>query len=145
MLYDGGNPLHAVQARARLEKFIAEKKIFEQTEKKPRRTRSQNSYLHVILAYFASLYGETERWVKERFYKRLVNPDIFIITKHDRILGTVKDLRSSADLDTREMTLSIERFRSWSAKEAGIYLPAPDEERLIQLMELEVERNKEFI
>ena len=78
MLYDGGNPLHAVQARARLEKFIAEKKIFEQTEKKPRRTRSQNSYLHVILAYFASQYGETERWVKERFYKRLVNPELRI-------------------------------------------------------------------
>ena len=59
MRYDGSNPLHAAQARARLEKLIRDKKVFDLTEKKPQRSISQNSYLHVLLSYFACQYGET--------------------------------------------------------------------------------------
>lgn len=33
MQYDGANPLHAQQARAKVEKFIKDKKIFDLTEK----------------------------------------------------------------------------------------------------------------
>ena len=43
------------------------------------------------------------------------------------------------------MTLSIERFRGWASSEAGVYIPSPDERRLVGLMEIEVERNREFI
>lgn len=145
MRYDGSNELHAAQARARLEKLIRERKIFDLTEKKPQRSLSQNSYLHVILAYFACQYGETAEYVKREYYKKLVNPDTFIREREDRFLGRIKYLRSSADLTTEEMTLSIDRFRNWSAESAGIYLPSPDEGRLISLMELEIERNKQFI
>lgn len=34
MKYDGSNPFHAQQARAKLEKLLKEKKVFELTEKK---------------------------------------------------------------------------------------------------------------
>lgn len=145
MRYDGSNELHAAQARARLEKLIRERKVFDLTEKKPQRSLSQNSYLHVILAYFACQYGETTEYVKREYYKKLVNPDTFIRAREDRFLGRIKYLRSSADLTTEEMTLSIDRFRNWSAESAGIYLPSPDEGRLVLLMEMEIERNKEFI
>ena len=43
------------------------------------------------------------------------------------------------------MSLSIERFRNWAAQEAGIYIPSADEAILIQQMEIEIERNKEFL
>lgn len=145
MRYDGSNELHAAQARARLEKLIRERKVFDLTEKKPQRSLSQNSYLHVILAYFACQYGETAEYVKREYFKKLVNPATFIREREDRFLGKVKYLRSSSDLDRDEMTLCIERFRNWSSAQAGIYLPSPDEGRLISLMELEIERNKEFI
>lgn len=145
MWYDGNNELQAVQARMRLEKLIKDGKVFELTEKKPKRSLSQNAYLHVLLGYFAAQTGNTLEWVKKEYYKKLVNPTTFIRTKEDRFMGVVKYLRSSADLDTAEMTTTIDRFRNWSAGEAGIYLPAPDEERLLQLAQIEIERNKEFI
>lgn len=145
MWYDGGNELQAIQARMRLEKLIKDGKVFELTEKKPKRSLPQNAYLHVLLGYFASQTGNTLEWVKKEYYKKLVNPTTFIRTKEDRFMGVVKYLRSSADLDTAEMTTTIDRFRNWSASEVGIYLPSPDEERLLQLAQIEIERNKEFI
>lgn len=145
MRYDGSNELHAAQARARLEKLIRDRKVFDLTEKKPQRSLNQNAYLHVLISYFACQTGNTAEWVKREYYKKLVNPSLFIREREDRFLGKVKYLRSSADLTTEEMTLSIDRFRNWSAESAGIYLPSPDEDRLISLMEMEIERNKEFI
>ena len=145
MRYNGSNPLHAMQARQRLEKLIREGKIFDLTQKKPKRTLSQNSYLHLILAYFACQTGDTLEWVKREYYKKLVNPATFIRERDDPYLGRVKYLRSSADLETDEMTLTIDRFRNWSASEAGVYLPAPDDLRLMELAEIEIERNKEYI
>lgn len=145
MWYDGGNELQAIQARMRLEKLIKDGKVFELTEKKPKRSLPQNSYLHVLLGYFAAQTGNTLEWVKKEYYKKLVNPTTFIRTKEDRFMGVVKYLRSSADLDTAEMTTTIDRFRNWSASEVGIYLPSPDEERLLQLAQIEIEKNKEFI
>ncbi|WP_314712587.1 hypothetical protein [Prevotella pallens] len=115
------------------------------TEKKPRRSLPQNKYLHVILAYFGTQTGNTLEWVKQQYYKKLVNPDLFIREKEDKYLGKIKVLRSSADLDTAEMSLSIERFRNWAAQEAGIYIPSADEAILIQQMEIEIERSKEFL
>ena len=120
MRYDGSNELHAAQARARLDKLIAEKKVFDLTEKKNQRSLSQNAYLHVILAYFACQYGETLEYVKMEYFKRLVNPGTFIRERDDR-------------------------FRNWPSSKAGVYLPSSEEGRLISLMEMEIERNKNFI
>lgn len=145
MRYDGANKLHAEQAKARLEKLIRERKVFDLTEKKPQRSLSANAYLHVILSYFACQTGNTMEWVKREYYKKLVNPSLFIREREDQFLGKVKYLRSSADLDTGEFSLSVDRFRSWSSETAGIYLPSPDESRLISLMEMEIERNKSYL
>ena len=54
-------------------------------------------------------------------------------------------LRSSAELTTGEMTLSIDRFRNWSASVAGIYLPSANEQQMLIFAQQEIERNKEFI
>lgn len=145
MRYDGSNALHAAQARAKLEKLIRDGKVFDLTEKKPQRSLNQNAYLHVLISYFACQTGNTAEWVKREYYKKLVNPSLFIREREDPFMGKVKYLRSSADLTTEEMSLSIDRFRSWASESAGIYLPSPDEGRLISLMEMEIERNKEFI
>ena len=129
----------------RAKKLAESGKVIELTEKKPRRSLPQNKYLHVILAYFGTQTGNTLEWVKQQYYKKLVNPDLFIREKEDKYLGRIKVLRSSADLDTAEMSLSIERFRNWAAQETGIYIPSADEAILIQQMEIEIERNKEFL
>ena len=129
----------------RAKKLAEGGKVIELTEKKPRRSLPQNKYLHVILAYFGTQTGNTLEWVKQQYYKKLVNPDLFIREKEDKYLGKIKVLRSSADLDTSEFSLSIERFRNWAAQEVGIYIPSADEAILIQQMEIEIERSKEFL
>lgn len=145
MIYDTSNPLDKANFMLRAKKLAESGKVIELTEKKPRRSLPQNKYLHVILAYFGTQTGNTLEWVKQQYYKKLVNPDLFIREKEDKYLGRIKVLRSSADLDTSEFSLSIERFRNWAAQEAGIYIPSADEAILIQQMEIEIERNKEFL
>ncbi len=145
MKYDGANPLHAQQARAKLEKLIAGEKVFELTEKKPVRTLKQNAYLHTCLGYFASQTGNTLEYVKQKYFKILCNKDLFVREVDDKYLGRIKILRSSAELDTSEMTTAIERWRNWAASEAGIYIPSPEESRLVQLMEIEIEQSRIYI
>ena len=144
-LYDTSNSLDKANFLLRAKKLAESGKIVELTEKKPRRSLPQNKYLHVILAYFGTQTGNTLEWVKQQYYKKLVNPDLFIREKEDKYLGRIKVLRSSADLDTSEFSLSIERFRNWAAQEVGIYIPSADEAMLVQQMEIEIERNKEFL
>lgn len=144
-LFDLSNPLDKANFLLRAKKLAESGKIVELTEKKPKRSLPANRYLHVILAYFGTQTGNTLEWVKQQYYKKLVNPDLFIREKEDRYLGRIKVLRSSADLDTAEMSLSVDRFRNWAAQEAGIYIPSADEAILIQQMEIEIERSKEFL
>ena len=144
-LYDTSNPLDKANFMLRAKKLPDGGKIIELTEKKPKRSLPANRYLHVILAYFGRQTGNTLQWVKQQYYKKLVNPDLFIREKEDKFLGRISVLRSSADLDSSEFSLSIERFRNWSAQEAGIYIPSADEAILIQQMEIEISKNSEFI
>ena len=119
--------------------------IVELTEKKPTRSDNQNRFLHAALGYVALEFGETLDYVKETYFKKLCNRDLFVVEKDDKRTGRKEiELRSTADLDTGEMTTAIERFRNWTASE-GCYIPSPDEHRMVQLMEIEIERNKQFL
>lgn len=145
MVYNLSNQLDVQNAKTRLELLIKRGCIVELTEKKQKRTLNQNAYLHLLLGYFASQTGNTLEWVKQQYYKKLCNPDLFIGEREDLFLGRVKYVRSSADLRTDEMNLSIERFRNWSAAEAGIYLPEATSEAEIAALQVEVERYKTYL
>ncbi|MBR4601104.1 MAG: recombination protein NinB [Prevotella sp.] len=145
MVYNLSNPLDVQNAKTRLELLIKRGCIVELTEKKQKRSLNQNAYLHLLLGYFASQTGNTLEWVKQQYYKKLCNPDLFIGEREDLFLGRVKYVRSSADLRTDEMNLSIERFRNWSAAEAGIYLPEATSEAEIAALQVEVERYKTYL
>lgn len=145
MKYDLSNSLHLEQFRTRAALLVKAGKIVELKVCHPNRTRRQNSFLHAALGYFAAQTGCTLEYVKQEYYKRLVNRDIFCREIYDRFAGHITVLRSSSTLTTDEMSHSIERFRNWAASEAGIYIPSPDDTRLIELMEMETERSKQWI
>lgn len=145
MLYNLSSPLDVQNARTRLEMLVKRGCTIELSEKKAKRSLSQNRYLHLLLGYFASQTGNTLEWVKQQYYKKLCNPDLFIGEREDLFLGRVKYVRSSADLRTDEMNLSIERFRNWSAAEAGIYLPEATSEAEVVALQVEVERYKTYL
>ncbi|EXZ17025.1 hypothetical protein M067_4620 [Bacteroides fragilis str. J-143-4] len=89
-LYDTSNPLQKEQFRARSAKLAESGKVVELTEKKPKRGLQSNKYLHVILGYFACETGNTLEWVKQQYYKKLVNPSIFIRERDDKYFSLPK-------------------------------------------------------
>lgn len=144
MLYDLSNPLQNESFKVKAEALSKKGCIVELTEKKPQRTASQNRYLHSILAYFALEVGETSEYVKRHYFKILCNRDLFIREIDDKYLGKIKVLRSSADLDTGEMTTAIDRYRNWCSTQ-GCYIPSPDEHLMVQQMEIEISRNRMYL
>ena len=144
MIYDLSKPLDREKFKLRVNHLFAQGKQVELIEK-TKRSLSQNSYLHVILGILAIDQGETIEYVKENYYKRLVNSDLFILHKEDRILGRVEILRSSKDLTKEEMSSSIEKLRNWASKELGCYLPSADEESLLKEAEMEIQRYRSYI
>lgn len=146
MLYDLSNELQAKNFKKRCNALYQKKCIVDLTEKKPQRTLSQNAYLHVALGYFGLQLGYETKEVKDWYFKETVNPQLFVRTKRDPITGEMrKQLRSSSDLTVDEMTTAIERFRNWSAEKAGIYIPSPEEHRLVTEMEIEVMKAKTYL
>ena len=145
MIYNLSNPYDVENLIAWVKKMIERKEIVEAKKKDVARTLKQNSYLHLIISYFASQYGCGADEAKIDFYKRTCNRDLF---EHERTnkRGEMKRyLRSSADLTKEEMSLSIDRFRYWSVSVAGIYLPSPEDGEMLAYAMQEIERNKEYL
>ena len=125
-------------------KLFKERAVVEVRKKLPNRTLAQNSYLHLLLGYFGSEYGCSLDEAKIDFYKRTCNRDLFERKKVNKKGKEITYLRSSAELTTGEMTLSIDRFRNFASSEAGIYLPSSSERDFLIHIQQEIERNKEF-
>lgn len=146
MIYDLQNELQAKNFKVRCNTLYKKKCIVELSERKPQRTLRQNSYLHAALGYFAIQLGYKLDEVKEWYFKDTCNKELFVRYKVDKITGEQrKVLRSSTDLTTEEMTVAIERFRNWAAETATVYIPSPDEHRLIEQMEREIMKNKLYL
>jgi hypothetical protein len=147
MKYNLQNNHEYEQAKVRLEMYFKNGYLVELKRILPKRTNLQNAYLHLILGWFAIEYGETMEYVKVEFFKKLCNPEMFVIDRVNPKTGEIrKNLRSTADptLDTKDFTIAIERFRNWSAS-VGIYLPAPNEDQFLKQIECEIEKYKEYI
>lgn len=145
MIYDAKNPYEADKARAQLEKLVAAGKTFEIKEKHAPRTNQQNRYLHLIISWFALEYGITAEEAKIDFFKRTCNRELFEEFVPNKRGQMMRRLRSTASLDTAQLSTAIDRFRNWSSAVAGIYLPAAGEESFLLHVQKEIERNKELV
>ena len=79
MIYNGKKIEDQKKAMDRLKQLCEKEARFEIIEKKNGRTLRQNSYLHLILGFFAIETGNTLEFVKKQYFKRLCTPGIFII------------------------------------------------------------------
>ena len=144
MLYDLKNPLDRERFKRRCNALFKKQGIVELSEKTIR-SNQQNRYAHLLMGYLAIETGNTLEYVKEVFYKRTANKDIFVRIKDDELLGQTEYLRSSASLSQEEFSMSIDRLRDWSSQVAGIYLPSPNEEQFLASIEVEMSRYKQWI
>lgn len=146
MLYDLQNELQAENFKRRCNMLFNKKCVVELTEKKMQRTLNQNRYLHAALGFFGLQFGYTIDEVKTWYFKEICNAEMFVRYKKDFFSGEQKKVyRSTSDLTTEEMTVAIERFRNWAADTAGVYIPSPDEHRLVMQMEVELEKGKIYL
>lgn len=106
--------------------YLLEHAVLVELTDATKRSSAQNNYLHCLLGVVAMYVGESLEYVKQEIYKRMVNPELYVVEKDNKALGHIVTLRSSRDLNKEEMSLSIDRFRKWAA-EQGIYTPSPDD------------------
>lgn len=143
MIYNLSNRIHQEQAKTKLEYFISKEKTITLTEKRKTRSVSQNAYLHLILSAFGLEFGYTLDEVKQYIFKEHINSDIFYDgDKHGLLV--IKSWRSTADLDTKEMTTAIDRLLDYSAKN-GFRLPEPSDLAWINEIKNNIESNKQYL
>lgn len=145
MLFNLQNEYDVPKFKAYVNKLFKERAVVEVKKKNPARTLAQNSYLHLLLGYFGTQYGCSLDEAKLDYYKRTCNRDLFERKAVNKLGKEVTYLRSSAELTTAEMSLSIDRFRNFASSEAGIYLPSPNEREFLIHIQQEIERHKEFL
>ena len=114
MIYDLSKPLDRERFATRAS-FLSDKQRMVELTDVSRRTSSQNNYLHKILTYFANELGESMEYVKETYFKRMCNADLFVYTQTDKVTGEeVGRLRSTREISREDMTTAIERFRKFA-------------------------------
>lgn len=146
MIYNSAKQIDIQNAKTKLQWLIDNRKVFELTQKREKRTVSQNSYLHLILAYFGLQTGYTLQEVKQDIFKKVINQDLFYDGEKTGIVS-IQQWRSTSDLNTKEMTLAINKFRDFASKEAGIYLPEPKDLAILQDIEIELSKqsSKQYV
>ncbi len=99
------------------------------------RSLSQNAYLHACFGYIAQATGYTIEEAKTKMKREFGSFMIYQVNGD-------KFLRSTAELDTSEMTQFIDWLRNFSSEEIGVYLMTPDE---YQQNRFEVEKELQYV
>lgn len=133
MKYATADIKEADEAMSYLTRLIGQEAVVEVKKINPKRTLRQNSYLHLLLGAFGMHFGYTIEEAKYLFKE--VNRDIFFYTKKGR-----QFIKSSADLDTKELTKAIDKFMHVSA-EAGCPLPLAENEAELRPLANSIEQN----
>lgn len=143
MQYDLTSDFQRKAFLSKVDNLLERGVVVELTEK-TFRSKNQNNYLHLLIGVVAMETGNTLADVKEWYFKRLCNRDLFITTRADKYAGQVEVVRSSADLTKEEMSIAIDRFKRWGSQN-GIYMPNPGDESLLREIAIEMGRNKAYL
>jgi hypothetical protein len=143
MIYDLTREWDVTRIKARVMAMIRQGKTVELTDKS-RRSGNQNRYLHLILGVVAMETGHPLEYVKAQYFKLLCNRDLFLVERDDPLAGRVTELRSSADLTKEEMATAIDRYVNWATQQ-GWRIPDPDDLRLLQSVEYEMSKQKQWL
>lgn len=134
MKLDLSNSIDKQRATTYIGKLMDKEAKIELKEVRPKRSLNQNSYLHVCFSIIALETGyslQEAKTVLKRAYG-----DGMVYEKHGQ-----KFLRSTADLDSLEMTHFIDWLRSFALDQFDCYIPTSEEYLENQFMvDKEIER-----
>lgn len=143
MQYDLTSDFQRKAFLARCHNLLDKGAVVELTEK-AFRTPNQNRYLHLLLGIVAMETGNRLEDVKREYFKRLINPDIFMHYRTDTRGIDIAVYRSITVVSKQELSTAIDRFRMWGA-ENGIYMPSPDDREQLSEVEYQMGRMKSYL
>lgn len=135
MKYDTRHDEQAQAAADYVIKLIDQKAIVEVKKVSTKRSLSQNSYLHLLLSICGIEWGYSLAEIKIN-WKRDIAPSIFAYEKNDQWF-----VRSSARLDSAEMTKAIDLLKKYAA-EQGLILPDANEQEKLMYYENLIEQSQ---
>ena len=135
MKLDLSNSFDCNKANSYLTKLIDKKAKIELKEFRPSRSLTQNKYIHVCFGILADATGYTIEEMKIVTKREFQS---FMIYEKNG----VKFLRSTADLDSLEMTMFIDWLREFANDQLGAYIPTPEE---YMMSEFELLKNLERV
>ena len=137
MIYDLANNLDKNKAAYKFNKLAEDGKVINLTEKRKKRSVSQNSYLHVAITLFAVEVGYTIEEAKTVLKREC---SFMRYEKEDFIF-----LKRTRDLNAKELTEFIEFIITYAAK-MFITIPSSEEYILNQIdIDRHISQNKEYI
>ena len=143
MLYDLSSDFQRKAFLARCHNILDKCGVVELTEK-AFRTPNQNRYLHLLLGVVAMETGNTLEDVKREYFKRMVNPDIFMSYNTDTRGNSIAVYRSTTAVSKEELSTAIDRFKLWGHQN-GIYMPNPDDASMLKQVEIDMGRMKSYL
>lgn len=138
MKYNLSNLIELAEASEYFAKLRSQEAVIELKKVNPNRSLRANAYLHLLLQICANEWGYTLSEIKT-IWKRDIAQSIFIYHKNDQAF-----VRSSADLDSKEMTDAIERLKTYSA-EQGLVLPEPDDMEKLMYYGRQISKNERYL
>ena len=146
MIYNLSVSHEKEQAVTRFKNLLDNGKKVELKVKHPKKSVSHNAYAHLLFSWFALEYGDTMEYIKQEIFKKLVNKELFKTEYVNEKTGEIRIAwRSFAELDSGEATIAIDKFRTWSSKEAGIYLPEPNDIAFLEEIEKQISNQSKYL
>lgn len=115
MIFNTKNNIEKQDFLSQAKRLADEECIIELKKKRKQRSLRQNSYMHVCITLFAIEFGYTMEEAKA-LLKR--NCHFMVYEKNNQ-----KFLKSTKDLDTKEMTDFIEWMRNYASNH-GLFIPS---------------------
>ena len=139
MKYDLSKTYDQQKALEYLNKLIKSESKCEVKKIHPKRSTSQNSYLHVLFAIWGNHMGYTLDETKE-----IVKCELgYTYVKPGLKYNTVHYCRTSK-MDSAELATFTDKFRTWSVDTCQYYLCSPDEYLLEQVYFDNLAQDKEL-
>ena len=125
MKFNLSNPFEIQRAKTYLNSLIEKHAKIELLHKREKRTLSQNALFHLWLRVFQDHTGELNFEDVKRDVKRTLLGVREVVNKFTGEV-TTDDYRTS-EMNTKQLSSFMEKFKMWADMNFGCYLPSPDD------------------
>lgn len=131
-IYNGHSSQDVLKSITYIQGLQSKGALYRVTEMK-NITGAQRGYLHVVLGIVAMSLGESIDTVKQEYYKKIVNNDVYAVAVKSKVTGQWSvTYRSSENIPAEIIGKTIKKFVTWVqtdlAKLTGMVIAIPPPE-----------------